>query len=329
MTMEKKRYEFVLEAAQPIAHHAESIGNEAVIMRRKLRTRDGWAQVPIVSADTMRHGMREAAAYAFLDAAGLIGSHLSENALRLLFAGGMVSGKGDGGTVSLDAYRELAELVPPLALFGGCASNRVIPGRLQVDDATLICEETTRYVPTWAIDAHLELYGDPLSRRDHVEEVQRVRMDPTLSPEKRKLLTDGDRQAVEHKMLRSEAGHDAGDHVAISAEKSSMMPRRFERVAQGSLFWWACEARCYSDLEIDTFNVSVATFLHHATVGGKRGTGHGLLRPVAAWNIKLNRPSETIDTIETGLAPRAGELFRAHVAERKERIAKVLAEVDA
>jgi len=154
-------------------------------------------------------------------------------------------------------------------------------------------------------------------------------MDPTLNPEKRKLLTDGDRQAVEHKMLRSEAGHDAADHAQIAEAKSSMMPRRFERIAQGSLFFWGCEARVYSDLELDTFNVAVASFLRNAQVGGKRGTGHGTLKPVAAWNIKLNRPSDAIDNIETGLAPRVGELFRAHVAERRGRIEKMLAEVDA
>ena len=69
--MQRHRYEFVLEAAQPIAHLAENIGNEGVLMRRKVRTADGsFASVPMVTADTMRHGMREAAAYMFLDAAG-------------------------------------------------------------------------------------------------------------------------------------------------------------------------------------------------------------------------------------------------------------------
>ncbi len=66
--MDRVRYEFVLEAALPIAHHEGTFGNEAVIMRRKIRQKDGWAKVPIVTGDTMRHGMREAAAYVLLDA---------------------------------------------------------------------------------------------------------------------------------------------------------------------------------------------------------------------------------------------------------------------
>src|SRR3970282_539516 len=37
VSMETVKYEFILEAAEPVAHHAESIGNEAILMRKKVR----------------------------------------------------------------------------------------------------------------------------------------------------------------------------------------------------------------------------------------------------------------------------------------------------
>lgn len=89
----------------------------------------------------MRHGLREAIAWAMLDAAGLMGDALSEAALRLLFAGGMVTGSG-GDAIKLSEYRELVGIVPSLGLLGGCAQNHVVPGAVHCDEAVLICEET-------------------------------------------------------------------------------------------------------------------------------------------------------------------------------------------
>ena len=329
--MDRRRYEFVLEAATPIAHHAEVMGNEALAFRRKIRQRDGWAYVPIVTADTMRHGMREAAAYALLDAAGMLDApSLSDGALRLLFAGGMVTGKGDGSVIKLDAYRELCELVPSMSLFGGCCDNRVTPGRLIVEDATLVCAETSGFVPAWSVAFAREHAGELDSCRAHVEEEQRVRMDPTLVPQKVLMMSADAKVALNHRLAAGERAHADGDAVEADRSKSTMMPRRFERVAQGSLFSWACEATCYSELDVDTFHVAAASFLARAWVGGKRGTGHGLLRPIASNAVAIARPAVDLAPIDA-LAPmsRAGDLFRAHVVERKSRIRDFFAGVNA
>lgn len=328
--MERLRYEFVLEAAQPIAHHAESIGNEAILMRRRLRYRGGWAEVPVITGDTMRHGLREAAAYALLDAAGLLdegAAALSEAALRLLFAGGMVTGSS-GGAVKLTEYWQLCDLIPPLALLGGCVSNRVVPGRLVVEDATLVCDEAERYLPPWVVAYAREQLGDLGSGRACVEEVQRTRMDPTLDPGKRRLLAADAAKAVQGRLLASEEAASAENPAAKEEAKSSLMPRRFERVAQGALFSWCVEATIYTELERDTFHVMCAAFLARARVGGKRGTGHGHLRPVTARSVGIRRPAEDLDVLDPGaLAPKIGQLFRAHVAERRGALKAALDEV--
>jgi hypothetical protein len=328
MTQELRKYEFLLEAVTPIAHHAETHGNMALAFRRKIRQHDGsWAHVPYITGDAMRHQLRESIAYAFLDAAGLLDEgQLTEAALRLLFAGGMVTGRGDASSIKLDQYREMIELIPALGLLGGCASNRVIEGRLTVDDALLVCHESARLLPEWVLREAYVLD----TCRAHVTLEQRVRMDPTLSPTKRKLLSAADQVSVQTRLLASEAAHDANDPVERDDTKSSMLPRSYETIAQGSLFSWGVQAWTTSDLEYDTFCSMVGAFLSNARVGGKRATGHGSLRAIKAFGVIVNRPSERMDALDTtALAGKIGSAFRAHVAERKERIVKFLREVDA
>lgn len=327
MKPEHKRYEFILEAREPISHAQESIGNVSVIMRQKVRQPDGtFAQVPIVTGDTMRHGLREAASYALLEGAGLLGENLSEAALRLLFSGGMITGSA-GGAVKLDEYREMVDLMPHLALLGGCAQNRVIPGRIQVSTAVLVCEETEHLTPEWVRTWAKEQRTGAASARAHVEHVQRVRMDPSLDPAKRLLLTAGERARVESRLLASETASEEMDASTKDRAKSSMLPFSYERVAQGSLFFWSLTATCYSALDSDALLVMVGAFLRHARVGGKRGTGHGLIAPVAAKHVSLANFSERADTLALEGDASIGELYRQHVAERADRIRDFLGRV--
>lgn len=319
--MENLEYEFILEATTPIAHHEETLGNSAVLMRRKMRQPDGGlAHVPIITGDTMRHGLREASSYALLEAAGLLGETLSESALRLLFAGGMVTGAG--AKVSLDDYRRWVDLIPPLALLGGCAGNRVIGGQLQVDEATLVCSETEHLLSDWARSQVGEVYSPS---RSLIEEVQRTRMDPTLQTEKRQLLT-GDAQASVARRLKASEGAD--DDGGKDAAKSSMMPRRHERVIQGALWWWSLTGVVYSDLERDTLLTMLAAFLRSAQVGGKRGTGHGRLHPVAARHVDIGTWEERTEALVLSEG-QIGTLFRSHVAERSSDLQDLLSEIQA
>lgn len=324
--MQTKSYEFLLEAVTPIAHHQEVFGNHAVVMRRKVRQPDGsWANVPILTGDTMRHGLREAAAYAFLDAAGILDAgNLTESALRLLFSGGMVTGKGGANGINLDTYREMVDVIPPLGLLGGCASNRVIPGRLVSEDAVLLCEESRHIASPWMVARAGTLSG----ARAHLEVAQRVRMDATLDPGKTKLLSEGERARVEGRLLASESAHTADDAVEARESKSTMMPRTYECIAAGSLLAWRVVATCLSELDVDTFHAMVGAFLHSARVGGKRGTGHGLLRAVAANETPVLRHADRMQSVDLSSA-RTGDLFRAHVKERAERAKTFLQSVDA
>lgn len=332
--MQTLRYEFVLEATQPIAHHAETIGNESLLMREDIRQKGGgFAAVPIVTGDTMRHGLREAGAYVFLDAAGLLETPgLSEAALRLLFAGGMVTGKGDAGVISLDVYREMTELVPSLKLLGGCTNSRVIPGQLAVDAGMLICLETAHVIAKaspWVLDWMEKQHEALGSCRAHVGEEQRVRMDPGLVPEKRLLLGDGAQRALLGRLSSGEAAHDTGDAAAKERVKSSMMPRRYEVAKRGSLFCWGFTCRTYSPLEVDTLHTMAAAFLADMRVGGKRATGHGSMTAVACYGIEMPEVHRSATAMAPTFGPKAGAIFRGHVAARRDRIRELLGQVEA
>lgn len=327
---ERIRWEFILEAQEPIAHHSESFGNTSLAMRAKTRQADGsFVSIPIITGDTIRHQLREAASYALLDAAGMLDNpSLGESALRLLFNGGMISGSQDT-SVKLDQYRELVELCPHLALLGGCAQNRSVPGRLTVSAAELICDETAHRMPEWVIEYLREQKSALAPARQHIEEVQRVRMDASLDPGKTKLLSDGG-VGVRNRLLASEHGKEVGDAVLADNAKSSMMPRRFETLVAGSIFYWRIEVDTFSPLDRDTFFTMVGAFLQNARVGGKRATGHGRIRVLTGKQIAWKRPREAPEGLDTtALAPRLGSLFYTHVQARKDRVRQMLNEVDA
>lgn len=341
--MEQHRIDVLLEATQPIKHLSESFGNTALLATRKVRQRDGtFAKVPEISGDAMRHGIREAAAYAMLHAIGATDlPKLSEAALRLLFAGGMVTGRGDAGSVRLGEYRKLVEMVPQLAFLGGCAENRTIPGRLEVDPATLVCAEAARYLPAWMLEDPEVAAMASVTCRESIEEPQRVRMDPSLDPGKRALLDPGETDKIERRLDASERASREGDAVAKEATKSTMMPRRFERLAQGSLFSWRVTVTLFDALDADAFYTAFCAFAGRMIVGGGRSNGHGAMRVVAARREILASLSEVPQTTAFGLVldgaagslavngARVGAVYFDHVRQRGPQIIEYLRGVNA
>ncbi len=324
--MQLTRFEMIVRAKDPVCHAQETIGNQSIFMRKSVRLPGGArAQVPMLSGDCIRHQLREAGAYGTLQEAGILDDpQLSEGALRLLFNGGMVTGKGDAAVINLERYRELVALFPPLALLGGCADNRPIQGQLNVDEGNLLCTEMLHLAPTWVVDWANENGEKIETCRASIEEVQRVRMDATLQPEKVKLLSDNAKANVNSRLLKSEKAHEDADSKAKSESKSAMMPRTHERIVQGSLLWIGIEARTYGDLEFDAFQFTVACLLNNFRVGGKLGTGHGRLEFVAGARIHFKPSAGTLERVGSELAPKVGDMYRAHVQLRKEELASWL-----
>jgi hypothetical protein len=334
------RLEVLLRAETPIAHHMEVRGNVALVQTKGVILDTGEkVKIPFITGATMRHLIREASALALLDAAGMLhAGALSESALRLLFAGGMLTGRGDASKFSLEAYRKMADLIPSLALLGGCADSRVVPGKIQVDDAELVCSETMDrmspevrgYLAGQRKDAEPAKPYQPQTRRAHVESMTRVRMDPMLNPGKRTLLTTQALAAAEQQAEKGEAAHAEDDAVAREKSKSTMMPFEYEVVTQGSLFRWGITATTHSVLEADALYCALSAAMNEPQVGGKRGGGHGRLKVLAVWN----RDRPLAPAHETGGlvpldGPVLGSAFRAHVKAHAAEIRAWLGVVDA
>lgn len=325
----------MVRAVEPIAHHSGSVGNQAIVMREEVCLPDGtFADVPCITGDTLRHGIREAAAFALLDAAGMLDNPcLSESALRLLFAGGMITGKAAQSSINLDTYRLMCELMPGLKLLGGCADNRMIPGTLIVSTGRLVCAENMPlfaeahpWVPEWVSKNGFAAVFAP----DYVAEETRVRMDPMLVPERRLLLNEREQVHANARLAISERAHTEGDDALALAAKSTMMPRTCEVVKRGSVFHFYVEARTYSALDRDAFAVMVAGYINNMRVGGKRGTGHGLLTPIAARDVEILKPAHRSSALALpGAVSGVGEVFRAHVAGRAGELREMLSKVAA
>lgn len=317
--METTRYISVVRAVQPIAHHKGSIGNHATIMRAAVRLPGGEiADVPEGTGNAVRNRLRRAAAICSLDAAGILGDpQLERGAMRLLFNGGMLTGKGDGTTINIDRWRELVTLFPFLGILGGCIDNRTQGGQLNVDALKLICDENMHSLNPWTRQWLKDNNEGVCESSYLLEKVQRVNMDPEIIPENLKLLSDGARLQVYNKLLAQGKAHEEGNAIEAAKVKSDMMPHTFERIIRGSLFQLSFLLRSYNELERDAFEYAYSCLLNNFRFGGKQASEHGELEFLAGARVHFKQYTGELDI---GERKGTGDLFRAHVTDHKDQL---------
>lgn len=329
MTPRPFHTQVLVEALTPIAHHEGNDGNHANQMTARMRLSDGtFGRIPIVTGDTMRHWMREMSAKHLLSI--VEAPPLTEAALRLLFGGGMLTGKGDASQVRIDAFRALEQLCPSLTLFGGCVNGSMIPGRLQVEQMTLICEETRHTIPE-TILAAAEAVGPLVSYRQQTDQVMRVRMDPTGNPLLQHHLSEPARRRLAGRVDAREAAHESGDAVAAAAVKTTMMPRTHDVICQGALFSWQITGHFHSEMDEAAYYSTLAYMqTSEARVGGKKGTGAGRFTARMINNAPVLTPRQTGEAVNiTALGQSLGKQYLDYLTARKGEICDFLARVDA
>jgi hypothetical protein len=317
----------LIEAVTPISHASEVQGNHSLLMTRKQRTSDGIKDIPIVSADSMRHGLRECGATLCLGLAGLLdrpeGPQLTEAALRLLYSGGMLTGRGDASVIKLQRWREVCETLPIVSLMGGCVDAMMIPGKLRVSDMVLICTETATQ-HGGLLPEGTTLHGF----RSHIEQTQRVRFDVTRDPHKQRLLSDGARTSVDGRMLAKESSREQGE--IGEKDRGRPMPHSYEAVCAGSLWSWQISHDNLTEVERAILFLTLAHFFKTWRVGGKRGTGHGELRAIRAEECSLPIFAEMRTEADvTGLSAGWLATAKAHMQERTKTLTDLLLKVDA
>jgi hypothetical protein len=286
-------------------------------MTRKRRLPNGSIErIPVVSSDTMRHGLRECGAEICLGLAGLLdrpeGAQLTESALRLLFSGGMLTKRGDAAVVRLDRWREICGSLPILSLLGGCVDSMMIPGKVRVSDMTLLCAETAgEAFQPW---------------REQLDFVQRVRFDPTRDPRKQKYLSQAALASVDNRLLGKETARTSGEKAP--EDPGRPMPHSFDAICAGSQWEWEVTHDSLSDVESATLNATLALFFHSWRVGGKKGTGHGQIRAVSAESVSLPLLSELrVDCDVSALSVNGKTLLESHMLAQRDSLVALLATV--
>jgi len=316
-------YSFILRAKTPIAHHQGVEGTVGVLHRATTENPETGEvfDVPDVSGNCMRHGLREAIAITTLDAMGKLeaGTFDRPDSVRLLMNGG--SNAGSGNTIKIDDMRAMQTLVPALALLGGTSSNQIHYGRVECGSAYLICEESLHMLETWQKEA---LGQRPIySAAEQEVLIQHYSRDGADSPLGEHLLTDEAKSELLNRRKRREKATDDDDEVAASESKSTQMPHAAEAVRAGSLWMWSVVGHVFNDLEEATFSTMVASFMRRAIVGSGRRVGNGHLEVHEARGFNHLRPAEAMRVIRDPndvLGQQQAEMYLEHVRGHSEEI---------
>lgn len=117
--------DYTLTLTSPFHHGAGTQGNTSILRTQTVHTGNGrMAQVPFLSANSIRHGLRNALAWETVKTLRLEPGSLTKGQVDLLFTGGAVTEKG--AQTDLQAYRDAHTLLPWLTMLG---------------DAILSCQE--------------------------------------------------------------------------------------------------------------------------------------------------------------------------------------------
>lgn len=130
----------------PLHHGAGNAGNTALLRTEEIITGDGSpASVPYVSANSVRHMLRESLAWHTLHTLAVEGGSLTKAAVDLLFTGGAIT--STGAQVDLGMARRVEETYPALGLLGYSAQSDIVAGTLRVGSLMLVCAENAWRLP--------------------------------------------------------------------------------------------------------------------------------------------------------------------------------------
>lgn len=135
----------------PMHHGAGTAGNTSILRTHEVLQPDGTtARVPYLSANSVRHGLRDALAWHTASTLRVEPGSLSKPIVDLLWSGGAVT--STGAQVDLEITRDINRLYPVLTLLGYSAKSDITSGTLRVSDLDLACRENVWRMPNTLID---------------------------------------------------------------------------------------------------------------------------------------------------------------------------------
>lgn len=114
-------------------------GNESLINREPIMTRNGVVHVPVLSGNALRHRViRDPGAKYLIGLYNLAGK-LNIDQLNFMLSGGSLT--ESSVSENMNTIANMQRLFPLYRLLGGSLRNQIIAGSLQVGRGLLVCEE--------------------------------------------------------------------------------------------------------------------------------------------------------------------------------------------
>lgn len=267
----------------PLSHIGESIGPDSFLSQDIIIGPDGQPlECFVYSGNAFRGMLRDLGARYMLDRLG--GIQIPVDAFYLLFSGGSLGGPQ---SVDIDQARTYRRNIPFLSVFGGGVGNQILTGKIKVGVLYPLVQECQRILP-----AHLRDPEAP-SWRQWSFEKSFTRMDDAKNENLRTYLDTGmalPGQVEQTLSLEEAAAKPIEGKKKKDDEKPQQMRYSVEMLSAGAVLYQRIDLVDLSDLELGAFVSALCEFSKHPYIGGKSGTGHGLVEVEYQW-----RPAGTKD----------------------------------
>lgn len=301
--------EALATALDPIHQGGETTGTATSELRREKVVVGGTVDyLPVISANSLAHHMRENCVYWTLDQIGFERFGVSgERAFKLLFAGGGRATKiGTASYIDLREEHELRSLFPTVSLFGGTIGNRMEKGRVRVESIVPVCQETAARLPDW-----LQAEAQKLSIADLLDEQSFTTADPRENTDYRDYLdpvvVNDYRRGQEARLKKNESGSDM------------KMRHTVECLAAGSEFYIGFLLRYPTPVEVGVFLGGLSYFASMPFIGGKTNRGFGRIQfePRQFELVRFTR-------VEGPLAGQTMQIASEHLARHAAQIKQII-----
>lgn len=134
----------VAKALTPVSQTYPGGGQNTIIYTQaeNVVTDDGAvARVPVLSANSARHRIRQILAEKAIEASGVRGGEIGINVVQLLFQGGQVADSKNKHELTREELQELRDCLPAITLLGGNPGGVFLEGQVSVSPWYALCEE--------------------------------------------------------------------------------------------------------------------------------------------------------------------------------------------
>jgi hypothetical protein len=285
----------------PLSHIGESSGPDSFLSQDIIIGPDGRpVECFVYSGNAFRGHLRDLGAVYMTEKLG--GLQYSPAVFYLLFSGGSLGGDQ---SVDIDQARMYRRNVPMLSVFGGGVGNQILTGKIKVGAMYPLVTECQRVLPE-----HLRQEDAP-SWRQWTFEKSFTRMDDAKNENLRQYLVDPAQAALpgaEQKLLTGEAPET--EQKKKKEDPPQQMRYTVEMLAAGAVLYQRIDLCDMSDLELGAFVSALVEFSKHPYIGGKSGTGHGLVDVEYTW-----RPAGTRESAGKFLSISTDRLWLSQPAE--------------